>query len=166
MRHGSQPTGLYVREGDAFREAAAREVLLQAQALIYEKIRDTPWVLKNNTIARVFFRLQLGGREHEVFAVVFLDGNRRVIDYLEMFRGTVNSAQVYIREVVKEALARNAEAVILAHNHPSGGSEPSQADKRITCSLRIALEYVDVEVLDHIIVGESITSFVELGILK
>jgi DNA repair protein RadC len=165
MRHGSETTGLYVRDGSAFREAAAREVVLQAQALINERFRAA-CVLKNPTLVRAFFKLQLGGREHEVFAVVFLDGQRRVIDYLEIFRGTINNAQVYVREVVKEALKHNAAAVILAHNHPSGRSIPSDADKATTSRLRVMLELVDVEVLDHIIVGKSITSFVELGLLK
>ena len=165
MRHGGQTTGFYVREGGAFREAAAREVVLHAEALIDARFRGA-CVLKSRPLVRAFFKLKLGEREHEVFAVVFLDGRQRVIDYLEMFRGTINHAHVYVREVVREALKRNAASVILAHNHPSGSTEPSDADVATTSRLRVMLELVDIEVLDHIIVGRTITSFVELGLLK
>ena len=104
--------------------------------------------------------------EHEVFAVLFLDTQHRLIEYSELFRGTIDSASVYPREVLKEALRLNAAAVIVSHNHPSGNPEPSAADKSLTKRLREALAMVDVRVLDHIIVGGTeTTSFAEQGLL-
>jgi len=99
--------------------------------------------------------LQMADLEHEVFACLFLDNRHRLISYEPLFRGTIDSASVYPREVVKAALACNAAAVILAHNHPSGVAEPSRADIDITAKLSRALALIDVRVLDHIIVGEG-----------
>lgn len=102
--------------------------------------------------------------EHEVFGILMLDNRHRIIRFSEMFRGTINSASVYPREVVKEALAQNAAAVILVHNHPSGEPEPSQADQQITDRIKQALDTVDVRVLDHVVVGhEGTVSFTERG---
>ncbi len=162
---GVQTTTLYVRDGDAFYEAPARQVLLQAQELIDRQFHNRCFVLSNPQVTRVFLKIHLGGRDREVFAVLFLDAHRRLIEYVELFLGTVDSAEVHPREVVKEALARNAAAVILVHNHPSGIAEPSEADERITRRLKAALDLVGVKVVDHMVVGESIESFVELGLL-
>ena len=108
---------------------------------------------------------KLAGFEHEVFAVLFLDTRHRLIEYREMFHGTIDSASVYPREVVKEALRLNAAAVILSHNHPSGSPEPSQADKVLTQRLKEALGLVEVRILDHVIVGGMETvSFAEKGL--
>jgi DNA repair protein RadC len=115
--------------------------------------------------SRRYVELKLSGNEHEVFAVIMLDSKHRVIDYHEMFRGTVNSASVYPREVLKQALADNASAVIFAHNHPSGGTTPSDADKQITSKLEEALGLVDIKVLDHLIVGDGTTSMAEMGMM-
>lgn len=102
----------------------------------------------------------------EVFSCLFLDNRHRVLTFEELFRGTIDGASVYPREVVKRALAHNAAAVILAHNHPSGVAEPSQADEMITRRLKEALALVDIRVLDHIIVGDGETlSFAERGLL-
>ena len=161
----SQMTTLYVREGEAFYEAPVRQVLLQAQELIDQQFHRQCSVPFNAQLVRVFLKIHLGRYDHEVFAVLFLDSSHRLIEYVELFRGTVDTAQVHPREVIKEALARNAAAVILAHNHPSGIAEPSHADVRITMRLKEALDLVGVMVVDHMIVGESITSFVELGLL-
>ena len=110
--------------------------------------------------------LPLVGFEHEVFAVLFLDSQHRLIEYVEMFRGTIDASPVYPREVVKEALRLNAAAVIFAHNHPSGMPEPSHADKAITVRLKEALAMVDVRTLDHIVIGsEDTASFAERGLL-
>lgn len=158
-------TTLYVREGDAFREAPASQVLLQAQELIDQQFHSRALVFKNPQLIRLFLKIYLGGREHEVFAVFFLDAHRRLIEYVELFRGTIDATEVHPREVVKEALARNAAAVIFVHNHPSGVAEPSEADARITRRLKAALDLVGVKVVDHMVVGECITSFVELGLL-
>lgn len=115
---------------------------------------------------RNYLRLRLGARPHEVFAVVFLDAQNQVIDIQELFRGTLTQTSVYPREVVIEALARNAAAVILAHNHPSGTAEPSRADQALTQTLKSALALVDVRVLDHFIVTRSNAfSFAEHGLM-
>jgi DNA repair protein RadC len=110
--------------------------------------------------------MRLRDLPHEVFAAVYLDNRNRVIAFEELFRGTIDGASVYPREVVKQALARNAAAVILTHNHPSGVAEPSQADELITRRLKEALSLVDIKVLDHVIVGdEACESFAERGLL-
>ena len=102
--------------------------------------------------------------EHEVFGLLMLDNRHRIIQFTEMFRGTINSASVYPREIVKEALSQNAAAVILVHNHPSGDPEPSQADQQITQRIKQALDTVDVRVLDHVVVGhEGVVSFAARG---
>ena len=111
-----------------------------------------------------YLALHLGGLEHEVFAVLFLDSQFRLLRLEEMFRGTLAQTSVYPREVVKRALALNAGAVVLAHNHPSGAAEPSRADEHLTQTLRQALALVDVRVLDHLVVGRGqVTSFAERG---
>ena len=116
--------------------------------------------------ARQYVTLQLAEREHEVVACLFLDNRHRMIAFEELFRGTIDGASVHPREVVKEALAHNAAAVILAHNHPSGVAEPSGADKTITRRLIDALSLIDVRVLDHIVVGGAETvSFAERGLI-
>jgi DNA repair protein RadC len=158
-------TKLYVREGDQFREAAPQDVFDRAQALIAQRFRSGAPVLSAPNRTREFLRLKLGALEHEVFAVLFLDQRHRLIEYVEIFRGTIDGAQVHPREVVKEALARNAAALIFCHCHPSGQSSPSQADEHITTRLKSALDLVDIRVIDHIIVGETMTSFAEIGLL-
>ncbi len=115
--------------------------------------------------SKTFVKLQLATYEHEVFACLMLDNRNRVIAFRELFRGTIDGASVYPREVVKQVLADNAAAVIFAHNHPSGIAEPSQADIAITERLKKALALIDVRVLDHLIVGEEVTSFAERGLL-
>ena len=116
--------------------------------------------------ARRYFTLRLGIREHEVFTVAYLDSKHRLIACEEMFRGTIDGASVYPREIVKDALKHNAAAVIFAHNHPSGVPEPSSADQTLTKRLKAALALLDIRVLDHIIVGgHTYTSFSERGLL-
>lgn len=114
---------------------------------------------------RQYLISQLRDYSHEVFAVLFLDQRHRVIKFEEMFRGTIDGASVYPREVVKKALQLNAAAVIFAHNHPSGVAEPSQSDERITQRLKEALGLVDIRVLDHFVVGDEVVSFAERGLL-
>jgi len=114
---------------------------------------------------RGLLRLRLAERERETFAVLFLDNRHRLIEIEEMFHGTIDGASVHAREVVKAALRHNAAAVVLAHNHPSGVAEPSRADRAITQRLKDALALVDVRVLDHFVVGDSIESLAELGLL-
>ncbi|MGP1008819.1 RadC family protein [Serratia sp. CY68801] len=116
----------------------------------------------STALVKEYLRNKLAGFEHEVFAVLFLDTRHRLIEYREMFHGTIDSASVYPREVVKEALWLNAAAVILLHNHPSGNLEPSQAGKMLTQRLKEALGLVEVRMLDQVIVaGAGSVSFSE-----
>lgn len=127
---------------------------------------DRGEILLNPAKTRRFLKSRLRSYQQEVFACLFLDNQHRVIKFEELFQGTIDGASVYPREVVKKALALNAAAVILAHNHPSGLAEPSQADIRITDKLKSALLLVDIRVLDHMIVGDGeVLSFAESGIL-
>ncbi|CAN5299394.1 DNA repair protein RadC [soil metagenome] len=131
-----------------------------AQALAQRPMFDTP-----DTV-RQFLRLKLSGLPHEVFAVLFLDSQHRLIAMEEMFRGTLGQTSVYPREVVKRALALGAAAVLLAHNHPSGVAEPSRSDETLTQQLKAALALVDVRVLDHFIVGHNeVISLAERGLI-
>lgn len=156
---------LYVREKDGYHKAGEREILGRASDLVRRRFRPGSLVFAKTDRVHAFLRVQLGALEHEVLAVIFLDHRHRLIEYVELFRGTVCGTSVHAREVVKEALARNASAVILVHNHPSGTATPSPADEFTTRELKAALDIVDVEVLDHLIVGESILSFAERGLL-
>ena len=113
-----------------------------------------------------FLAARLRDYPYEVFGVLFLDNRHRVLSFNELFRGTIDGTSVYPREVVKEALAVNAAAVILAHNRPSGVAEPSQADERITKRLKSALELVDIRLLDHLIIGDGqATSLASRGLV-
>ena len=113
-----------------------------------------------------FLQARIQHLGHEMFCCMYLDNQHRVLRFDEMFRGTIDGTSVYPREVVKEALAINAAAVILAHNHPSGVAEPSQADERITRRIKSALELVDIRLLDHLIIGDgSSTSMASRGLL-
>lgn len=122
--------------------------------------------LTSPDITRAYLSAQLRGYAFEVFACLFLDNQHRVIKLEELFRGTIDGASVYPREVVKRALHHNAAAVIFAHNHPSGSNVPSQADKQLTQKLQAALDLLEIRVLDHFIVGEGVPfSFAEHGLL-
>ena len=112
-----------------------------------------------------FLKARMRHLDHELFCCLFLDNRHRVLRFDELFRGTIDGTSVYPREVVKEALRVNAAAVILAHNHPSGVAEPSQADELITQRLKDALALVDIRVLDHFVVGDEVVSFAERGLL-
>lgn len=123
-------------------------------------------VLSSPEDTKNYLLAQLRAYPHEVFACLFLDNRHQIISFDKMFNGTIDGASVYPREVVKQALARNAAAVIFAHNHPSGVAEPSHADKNITQRLTDALKLVDIRVLDHFIVGDNTAvSFAELGLI-
>ena len=158
-------TILYVRDGDQFREAATKDVLERANTLIARRFRSGAPILSTPSRTREFLRLKLGALEHEIFAVLFLDNRHRLIEYVELFRGTIDGASVPTREVLKEALARNAAALILAHGHPSGDPTPSRADELVTQKLIQALALVDIRVLDHLVLGESTYSFAEHGLI-
>ncbi len=123
-------------------------------------------VLSNPSATRDYLKMCLRAYPHEVFACLFLDNRHQVICFEELFSGTIDGASVYPREVVKRALQHNAAALILAHNHPSGVAEPSQADRNITRRLAEALSLVDIRVLDHIVVGDGqLVSFAERGLI-
>ena len=148
---------------------AGHDKLFAAQELVRRALREELThcdALSSPTMVRDYLRLMFSGKEHEVFVVVFLDAQNRVLAAEEMFRGTLTQTSVYPREVVKAALRNNSAAVIFAHNHPSGVAEPSHADELLTQSLKQALALVDIKVLDHFIVaGASILSFAERGLL-
>ncbi len=140
-------------------------VLELSRRTLGEELR-TRSALTSPQAVRDYLRLVLGGKEHEVFVVLFLDAQHRVLSTQELFRGTLTQTSVYPREIVKAALKANAAAVIFAHNHPSGVAEPSQADELLTRQLKEALSLVDVKVLDHFIVaGRATLSFAERGLL-
>ncbi|MFT3821819.1 MAG: DNA repair protein RadC [Rubrivivax sp.] len=141
----------------AVMEIARRAV---AQPLRTAPVFDSPQAVKD------YLALQLGALPQEVFAVLFLDQQHRLLVLEEMFRGTVTHTAVHPREVVRRAIALNAAAVILAHNHPSGLAEPSRADEALTQTLRSALALVEVRVLDHLVVGHGqVVSMAERGLM-
>lgn len=161
-----EATSLMVRDVEGgYRCASADEVIEAARHVLRERVRrgdclDSPQVVKT------YLSLHMATLEHEVFSVVFVDVQNRLIAMREMFRGTLNQTSVYPREVIKEALALNAAAVLLCHNHPSGLATPSRADEYLTKQLKDALALVDVRVLDHFIVaGDTVLSFAERGLL-
>ena len=160
------PTVLLVHDvAGNYRLAEPEEVLSAAQAVLLASVPNTE-VMSSPAVVRDFLRVRLGRLEHEVFPVVFLNAQNRVIEYVELFRGTVTQTSVYPREVVKEALARNSASVLLVHNHPSGTVQPSRADEALTQTLKAALALVDVRILDHLIVGGAeVLSMAERGLL-
>ena len=121
--------------------------------------------ITNPKLVHQYLLSRLRDYPYEVFACLFLDNRHRIIEYEELFKGTIDGASVHPREVIRRAIKHNAAAVILAHNHPSGIAEPSQADIRITQKLKEALMLIDVRVLDHFIVGDEVTSFAERGLM-
>lgn len=155
-----------VREG---MDSALRYQLLCARELMaramYEQVRDKPY-LNSPQAVRDYLRLNLAGLAHECFWVIYLDSQVRVIVAEEMFRGTLTQTSVYPREIVRQALRRNAASVILAHNHPSGVSQPSRADEALTQSIKAAMSLIDVRVLDHFIVTDTqCASMAEMGLV-
>ncbi len=138
-------------------------IIDQALSILSSKMAEKPAFTDPATTAS-FCQLKLASKEYEVFGVLFLNTQNQLIDFQEMFRGTIDCASVYPREVVKAALVQNAAAVIFTHNHPSGVAEPSRADRTITTRLQEALKLIDIRTLDHIVVSQSTTvSFAERG---
>jgi DNA repair protein RadC len=136
----------------------------RALSILSNRMRQPGEMLTNPITARNYMRLYAGELEHEVFLVLFLDAQNRVVAREEMFRGGLTQCSVQPREVVKAALAHNAASVMLGHNHPSGKTQPSEADKVLTGTLKSALALIDVRVLDHIIVTSKFAySFAEHG---
>lgn len=143
------------------------EIIEHALSILEDRMRyhSKQMSFTSPDAVRNYLKLKLAESEREVFACLFLDNRHRLIAYEELFYGTIDGASVHPREVVKSALKHNAAAVILTHNHPSGISDPSSADKAITSRLTDALALVDIQTLDHLIVGETITSFAEQGLI-
>lgn len=157
---------LMIETETGHREATAAEVAEVHGANVLADMNRERALLSSPTATRRWLSALLGGRDAEVFVVLFLDNRHRLIECVEMFRGTIDGASVHPREVVKAALWRGAASVILAHNHPSGIAEPSQADELITLRLKDALALIDVRVLDHIIIGRGThVSLAERGLL-
>ncbi|MGB1091743.1 MAG: RadC family protein [Oceanobacter sp.] len=153
-----QPMGL----GSA-KYAQLQAVLEMARRHLAEQLQRGD-ALTSPDLTRQYLVSRIRDLPHEVFVCLFLDNQNRVMKYKELFRGTIDGAAVYPREVVKQALAENAAAVIFAHNHPSGVAEPSQADRHITRRLTDALSLVDIRVLDHLVIGNGeLVSFAERG---
>ena len=146
-------------------DTADNAIIESALEILANRIKQPDTYITSPSDTRAFLKLKLSEIEHEVFAVLFLDTRHGVIEYKEVFRGTIDGANVHPREIVKEALSLNAAAVIFTHNHPSNIAEPSEADKMITKRLKDALALVDIRVLDHLVIGADIVSFAERGLL-
>lgn len=147
------------------KRAEMAAVLEIARRAVAQQLTQVP-VFDNPAAVKHFVALALAEDAQEVFAVLFLDNQHRLLRHETMFRGTLTHTSVYPREVVRRALELNSAAVILAHNHPSGTAEPSRADEFLTQSLKAALQLVDVRVLDHLVVGRgAVVSFAERGLL-
>lgn len=146
--------------------AQLQAVMEMARRALGERLRERD-VLASPQEVRDWLQLRLANLPHEVFMVLLLDAQNRLLGAHELFRGTLTQTSIYPREVVKLALGENAAGVILAHNHPSGLAEPSRADEMLTASLKQALALVDVRVLDHFIVaaGSPVLSFAERGLV-
>ena len=167
-------TGLFSADQPAFcsvpgmgpaKYAQLQAVLEMARRALEEKMKSGDAMSSPQSV-RDYLRLTLQGKKHEIFVGIFLDAQNRTIAAEELFKGTLTQTSVYPREVVKRALHHNAAAIIFAHNHPSGLPEPSRADEMLTQSLKQALALVDVNVLDHFIVGGGTAmSFAERGLI-
>ena len=143
-----------------------REILSKAGRILEMKVRAQSDVLDSPTLVRQWLRVRFSGLEREMFGVLFLDTQNRLIDFEVLFTGTLTQTSVFPREVVKAVLMHNAGAVLLVHNHPSGLAEPSRADEILTQALKQALALVDTKVLDHFIVaGSVVLSFSEHGLI-
>lgn len=121
--------------------------------------------MNNVSDVKQYLKSRLQQYPFEVFACLFLDSKHRVIEYEELFRGTIDAASVHPREIIRQVLHHNAAAIVLSHNHPSGIPEPSQADIAITQKIKSSLEIIDVRLLDHFIIGDKVVSFAEKGLL-
>ena len=141
-----------------------KAVVEMSRRYLHEKIQRGD-VMENVADVKRYLQSRLQAYPFEVFSCLFLDNKHRVIEYEELFRGTVDTDSVHTREVVRRAIHHNAVAIVLAHNHPSGGAEPSTSDIEITTRLKEALQLIDVRVLDHFIIGDEVVSFAERGLL-
>ena len=151
---------------DAYNFDSKDEVIAAAIRFVEEKATYTSATLQSAGDTKDLLRLRIGDQEREVFCVLYLNSQHKLIEVDELFTGTIDGAAVYPREIAKAALAHNAAAVILGHNHPSGMTDPSAADKRITERISSSLGLLDIRVLDHVIVStEGAFSFAEGGLI-
>ena len=155
---------LYLRQGTRRYRVASGDAILEAARWVVDQRMQRGASFVDPKASGEFFQVKLAGLEREVFVVAMLDTRHRLIEYIELFQGTIDGAEVHPREVVRRALRCNAAAVIVAHNHPSGSPEPSAADRAVTARLKQALALVDVRLLDHfIIAGSKATSMAASG---
>jgi DNA repair protein RadC len=166
LSFSSFDSSLMVRDAQGHYQSATVDQIIEAARQAVDQKLQRGASFSSPDVVKAYLSAKLAGYGHEVFAVLFLDSQHRLIEYAEMFHGTIDSTVVYPREVLKEALRLNAAAVIISHNHPSGNTEPSAADRTFTKRLKEALALVDIRTLDHIIVaGSTTTSFAEQGML-
>lgn len=156
---------LYIQDKSGIYLPASKEAIFTAAKRLSGSQLRRGAVIQSSDNAKDAIQHRLVGLQCEIFACLFLDSQHRVLAFQEMFRGTVNSATVHPREVVKEALQLNAAAVILAHNHPSGETKPSTQDIELTNKLKEILRVIDVRILDHLVVGDQVLSMADLGYL-
>lgn len=155
---------LYVRSNSRrYKVASGDEIVEAARAVVGQRMRRGT-SFTDPKKAKEFFRDKLSGLQREVFAAAFLDSRHRLIEYAELFQGTIDGAEVHPREVVRHAIRTNCAAIIIGHNHPSGSVEPSAADRAVTAQLKQVLSLVDVRLLDHVVVGgHQTTALAERG---
>lgn len=157
---------LYIRDRTRRYRVASSDAILEAARAVVDQRMQRGNSFGDPNAASAFFQAKLAGLEREVFAAVMLDTRHRMVEYAELFQGTIDGAEVHPREVVRRALRCNAAAIIVGHNHPSGSAEPSTADRAVTARLKQALALVDVRLLDHIVVGgATVTSMAALGMV-
>ncbi|MCH9674308.1 MAG: DNA repair protein RadC [Gammaproteobacteria bacterium] len=155
-----------IRDAAGVYRSVPKDRLIEgAKHCILQRFNQDAIAIKSPTDTEDYLQTLLADLEHEVFGFILLDNRHRVLGCRELFRGTIDGTSVYPRECVKLALELNAAAVICFHNHPSGISEPSQADERITRRLKAAFELVDIRILDHLVVGQTVTSMASRGLL-
>jgi len=165
LLHAERHT-LATEGGVGIARLAVLQALPELARRYFEETLPIGEAIRSPADTETFLMARLRDRPHEVFCCLYLDNRHRVLRFEELFRGTIDGTSVYPREVVKQALAVNAAAIILAHNHPSGVAEPSRADERITRRIKSALELVDIRLLDHLIIGDGIsTSLASRGML-
>jgi DNA repair protein RadC len=162
----AEPHTLAAESGIGEARLAMLGALPELARRYFEETLPRGEAIRSPADTETFLMARLRDRPHEVFCCLYLDNRHRVLKFEELFRGTIDGTSVYPRELVKQALAVNAAAIILAHNHPSGVAEPSQADERITRRVKAALELVDIRLLDHLIIGDGVsTSLASRGML-
>jgi DNA repair protein RadC len=165
-RPAAVPSPLYIRIGGKFEPLPDDVLLKHMRTWAGDRFRSCTQLLECPEVIEAFLLSKLAARQYEVFALVLLNRRNRLIEYVEVSRGTLDIANVYTREVVRLALRHNASAVIFAHNHPGGDSTPSASDVNLTRRLQEALVYVDVRVIDHLVIGKTVTSLAKRGLLR